>query len=108
LGGRNRRISVRSKASLVYVVVRSCFKGRKEGRKEKKREKSSRQWWSSPLISALGGRGRWISEFKAKLSAEQIPTKQNKTKQNKQINKRYLSISILPRVGTEDKFFTQI
>ena len=25
------------------------------------------QWWRTPLIPALGSRGRWISEFKASL-----------------------------------------
>jgi hypothetical protein len=24
-------------------------------------------WWCTPLIPALGGRGRWISEFEASL-----------------------------------------
>jgi hypothetical protein len=27
----------------------------------------SQAWWHTPFIPALGGRGRWISEFKASL-----------------------------------------
>jgi hypothetical protein len=27
----------------------------------------ARQWWRTPLIPALGSRGRWISEFEASL-----------------------------------------
>jgi hypothetical protein len=30
-------------------------------------KEKSWEWWCTPLIPALGGRGRWISEFKASL-----------------------------------------
>jgi hypothetical protein len=30
-------------------------------------QEGNRQWWSTPLIPALGGRGRWIFEFKVSL-----------------------------------------
>jgi hypothetical protein len=35
-----------------------------------KKKNAARQWWRTPLIPALGslgGRGRWISEFKTSL-----------------------------------------
>jgi hypothetical protein len=32
-----------------------------------KQQKQAGQWWRTPLISALGGRVRWISEFKVSL-----------------------------------------
>jgi hypothetical protein len=32
-----------------------------------KKKSISQAWWHTPLIPALGGRGRWISEFKASL-----------------------------------------
>jgi hypothetical protein len=28
---------------------------------------AAEHWWSMPLIPALGGRGRWISEFEVSL-----------------------------------------
>jgi hypothetical protein len=34
---------------------------------EKKKINVARQWWCTPLIPALGGIGRQISEFKASL-----------------------------------------
>jgi hypothetical protein len=56
---------------------------------------SAGQWWCMPLIPALGGRGRQISEFKASLvyrvssrtarATQRNPVlKKQKTKTNKQ------------------------
>jgi hypothetical protein len=39
----------------------------KHGKYFVKREKDVKQWWRTPLIPALGGRGRQISEFEASL-----------------------------------------
>jgi hypothetical protein len=41
------------------------------------------QWWHTPLIPALGGRGRWISEFKASLVSLSRKTKKKKKKKKK-------------------------
>jgi hypothetical protein len=51
------------------------------------------QWWHTPLIPALG-RGRWISEFKARLvyrvssRTARATEKPCLEKQNKQTNKK--------------------
>jgi hypothetical protein len=58
-------------------------------------------WWRTPLIPALGGRGRWISGFEASLvyrvsfrtalATQRNPVLENKTKQNKTRNdSRYM------------------
>ena len=39
-------------------------------------------WWCTPLISAGGGKGRWISEFQDRQSYPGRPCLKNKTKQN--------------------------
>jgi hypothetical protein len=54
----------------------------------------SRAWWHTPLIPALGSRGRQISEFEASLvykvssrtakATQRNPVSKNKTKQTKQ------------------------
>ena len=42
--------------------------------------KCARQWWRTPLIPALGGgRGRWISEFKASLVYSEFQDSQGYT-----------------------------
>ena len=53
------------------------------------------QWWRTPLIPALGSRGRWISEFKASLvyrvsSRTARATQRNPVSKqtNKQLSKR--------------------
>jgi hypothetical protein len=55
-------------------------------------ENSGRAWWCRPLIPALGGRGRRISEFKTSLvyrvsSRTARATQRNPVSKNKQTNK---------------------
>jgi hypothetical protein len=54
--------------------------------------KNTPQWWPMPLIPAFGGRGRWISEFKASLvyrvcSRTGRVTQRNPVSKNKKQNK---------------------
>jgi hypothetical protein len=43
-------------------------------KKQQQKKKLSGQWWCTPLIPALGGRGRWISVSSRKAwSMEQVP-----------------------------------
>lgn len=50
-----------------------------------KNKKAARLWWPTPLIQALGGRGRWISGFLSLMpawSAERIEGEQNPIPKN--------------------------
>ena len=57
---------------------------------------AARQWWHMPLIPALGGRGRRISEFEANLvyrvnsrtarATQRNPVSKNKKKKKKKKN----------------------
>jgi hypothetical protein len=79
-GMRSSRLPSATQASMGYM--RHC-----------KKEKVSWAWWHTPLIPALGGLRRWISEFKASLvyrvssrtarAIQRNPVSKNKKQTNK-------------------------
>ena len=44
-------------------------------------------WWRTPLIPALGGRGRWISEFQASL-VYRVSSRRAKATQRNPVSKK--------------------
>jgi hypothetical protein len=67
----------------------------------------SRAWWHTPLIPALGGRGRQISEFEANLvyrvSSRTAPglyreTLSRKTKKQTKTKNKHKNISIIHKI----------